>query len=684
MTDVVTPIRFVIKQGNTAVAAEDAATVAYPHPEANSWVNIAGPDPGYAHLYLRRENLNKIDRNSVTTTLKIIFGSTVKEVKNLRFVRAERLSPGDGNQLQALWLATFADARVSFLAGGIRHHQHYRYNVRVPGRDANVVADQYYRDSSRPGGTDVPWTWSQMCEHIWGSGIDEGLDDQVFPGLPFTPHGTPENFVVDDGWEDFHKVLARIACALVFTESTGQFSIVRLGSTDATFDGQLTSNSASLRSHDDPVVGKVEVPGTVAIRFRKWWHQYGNEKTAEDTGQDNWAAEYLTSDKTAKFIDKVVTDVGYTTANAVVGLWGAIFDDMCEDGVNDTAARATERATDFYRDALTTKRNRWYYGIVDFAVGSICKLKMWSSLSSDMGEPRTRIVTGPGMADLHGVLKPNLWQLQPPDFTQFAWPQYHDLLQQVQLTSTTPDSNDLYDAALVNVDATATPPTKSTTTTVKLRFSDAIHVDANNDPIVTLASGMVFLARRTGTFNTGAARKQLYTAEPIRPALRVRDVNKDDENDASAAYLKEHVTKILVNKETALKVKTPAAGTGNTAYAVQIEGNQTWANLQSPAITISQVDTVNSDEDIEFEDTTGGALNPSKVKIKTRGLTEDHPAGKALVYADFRRGLVKDASTLWVTYAADHTIPLAKITAKGTDGSLTWTYGHITAYVDPT
>lgn len=247
--------------------------------------------------------------------------------KSLHVVSAVNLTPGIRADENACYLVELADRRRIARLVPINTS----YNVRKPPPD---VADYY----SATLNSAVAWTWTQLAQSLWET-VGTGLLG-AYPGLPFTPDGTPENFTFSGyaldalGW-----VLERIGCTLVLDTQADAFSIARLAATDAAAEAALSARD-EYRIHDSesirPNYGRV--PQTLRVYFPK----------------QEAAAPTTTGDSPWHTVD--ATDPSGTQTGVATGTYAVCFDDLpavYDSGASLTnssalTSRANARAADFF------------------------------------------------------------------------------------------------------------------------------------------------------------------------------------------------------------------------------------------------------------------------------------------------------------------------------------------------
>jgi hypothetical protein len=319
----------------------------------NQWCDVQGVQSGQGWLLLPRSALDVLDLDAdhdLTFSLDAseIQGPPLPTLtvvhRSLHVVLATSASPGMRGDPNEPFLVELADRRRILHAVPIDG----AYNVRsTPGGSA-------YFSATLSGGV-TPWTWATMAADVWEA-VETGAGSLgVFPGLPFTPSGTPENFSFW-GWpalDALGAILGRIGCALNLDTQTDTFSIVRVAEEDAVNNAVLTARDG-LRVWDDsfqyPVRGRV--PETVRVLFP------AHRLVPDLTGASPW-----------HHVDEVSGP-----ADAEPGTVAQVIDDMpaLYDATgaltNGTAlaTRAAERASDFFRSALAPLlRRTWGVPLTD-------------------------------------------------------------------------------------------------------------------------------------------------------------------------------------------------------------------------------------------------------------------------------------------------------------------------------
>lgn len=285
--------------------------------KANVFRVPAGRGPGTGGILLTREQLDSIDSGS-SHQLKFEgeTGDTVI-LRDITLTGSTCIWPSSESTLSAVYLCTLADRRHFLARSGAVGKA---YNLRDRRGE--------YLTATTNGGT--PWTWSGLWGQLWLP--SEG----TAPTLPFTPNGTPENFVYYDvgRWEAVNDFMDRLACQLVFDPRSGSFSVVRLGSADPAADASLK-----------------------AIHGVRTWDTYPSEPTrawCPETIQVLFKRLPEPTDGSNPFyaVDIGLSGVSGTESGTVV----LLHDDLTARGesgtpsnAGDLTSRANERATDWHR-----------------------------------------------------------------------------------------------------------------------------------------------------------------------------------------------------------------------------------------------------------------------------------------------------------------------------------------------
>lgn len=297
---------------------------------ANSYWCPLGPAPGRAWALVLRGDLQQIASAGVFHTL--VFESqsrgkrpTTTTFSNLLLVKSQRLAAGCASSEQTVYLAELADRRL--LVERFSDTGKLNFNLR-----AVAHAEDYLSGTAGH-------TWSSVVATIWNT-MSDVLGD--FPGLPYAPHGVPENLRLDgsNAWQALHMVLDKLSCTTAYDPHLSSFRIVRLNqeSTPAS-----TSKLAKLYDAAPIHHGAAELPETIRVYFHNHFQSEGQQRDTEQ--ESNWATEQAFG-----FVD-VATGAADAQPGTVVGLWDDLPRVLDEDNQHansaDITARANERAANW-------------------------------------------------------------------------------------------------------------------------------------------------------------------------------------------------------------------------------------------------------------------------------------------------------------------------------------------------
>lgn len=320
----------------------------------NSFINPRGVMAGRGFLLLDRASLDDLDVNvthdlvmslDTSESLGAIAGQSWSIThKTLHIVDSLCITPGLRADPKSCYLVEVADRRR--IAQQVPINASYNHRQRAP------LTDDYYSGSLNGGSA---WTWSEMVEDVWDT---VGLLGS-YPGLPFTPDGTPENFLFWGMYalDALGMVLARIACTLKLDTQADTFSIVQLCDADLETDTEATLTTRDkLRILDDdrvtPDYGRF--PESVSVFFPV----RGEEPTT--TGASPFIEVSVDASTVVAAADLPAT----LAADTAVILYDEMTADWTEAGGTANLAalttRAEERAGDYYRQLLARRIRRFY------------------------------------------------------------------------------------------------------------------------------------------------------------------------------------------------------------------------------------------------------------------------------------------------------------------------------------
>lgn len=324
----------------------------------NSFTNPLGGKPGQGWLLISRANLNAINLNASHNLVMSLDKTEVAGAasgqswsvthKNLHIASEPVcITPGLRDDEKACYLVEIADKRRLCR----QTLMNWAYNQR---RSAPNSSD-YFNESLNAG---TAFTWSEMVEDVWDYIGPDLMGD--YPGLPFTPDGTPENFLFF-GWyaiDALDIVLTRIGCALKLDTQADAFSIVQLCDADEK-TAHLTAleRRDKLRVWDDNFVdvNYGRIPETLAVLF------------AVRSDESTTTGESPYHEIAVDAVDVLDAAGEAEIAGFLEDTTAVILDDMTaawsEAGVTNQSAlqsRAEERAEDFYRIIKAAHLHRIY------------------------------------------------------------------------------------------------------------------------------------------------------------------------------------------------------------------------------------------------------------------------------------------------------------------------------------
>lgn len=318
--------------------------------KANSYVCPLGSKPGTGYLLMRRGDLalSVVETSDSNATLNLnashdlvwtvtdafqgegTFEKQTVTLKNLVISRATAVCPGLAEDAETHYLVEVADRRQTIRRVMINA----AYNV----RSATTPTTSY--TATQNGG--VNWTWDLMGANLWNTQVGSALLG-TWPGLPFTPDGTPDSFIYYQmsALDALQNFLARVGCSLRYNPVADTFSIVRLGIVDAVFDTAETKwNAQRVWDSYNLDLNRALTPQYCRVAFHKF---------TQPADASPWYVVNV-ADATAP-IAPVADIVTGTYVIVPDDLW-AVYDaagTQTAASVTATGTRATERAADYFR-----------------------------------------------------------------------------------------------------------------------------------------------------------------------------------------------------------------------------------------------------------------------------------------------------------------------------------------------
>jgi hypothetical protein len=355
---------------------------------ANSLAVPLGCYPACGYLLVRRQDYNQLDPYATYTLQIQDFENPPLTFHGLRIVQARCATTGVSSAADALYLVEVTDARGVLDNRWFTYPIQRSYNVRAPAYP--TANDLQYYDYSLNGG--AAWAWNQMIGDIWGTML---AFLGSFPGLPFSPLGSPENwqFLGVSAWQSLCHVLdflgMAVSCDLT---NTSPYSIVQLGATDNAFT-KLQAKYKGVLEEDYQFLdlGAGRVPKYVRVFFhQRAWTRGIEETVRRDSFQ--WQANSIYS---------VLVTGPFASATGTETLWDDFTVRMDENSVpypaDVTTANtiANQLATEYFariRQSKNSSLRQVYSRALPFKNGSLVDGVMWRQTGE--GGWRTEIRTG--------------------------------------------------------------------------------------------------------------------------------------------------------------------------------------------------------------------------------------------------------------------------------------------------
>jgi hypothetical protein len=379
---------------------------------ANSFYCPTGRWSCRGWVLLDRDSYNQI--NPYLTDFQLSLGdptqpNNVGVLRNLSIVQAQCVTRGLPSDLDALYLVELTDDE------GVLFNQWFQmplttaYNIRAPAYPQGLYP------WSTNGGTGVGgsggWTWSSMLQDIWTRISTVQLLGN-WPGLPFTPTGTPEGFWFSGvpAWPAFVDVLEYLGMTLVVdpTVPNNPYGIVQTGAADPKFATLQAKYAGNLEDDLEWIdAGSGRVPGSVTVAFRRRNSIYGTEETVRLDNVLQW-------ESAAYYTVTVAAPAQFSSATGTHLMWSDFTVRYDQDGVPlsaDVAAAdtiAAERVAQYYSKIYRGTSGfltQTYAGALPFKTGSLVDgVKWW--MDPDDGGWRTQIIRG---AFSNDAPWPDLW-----------------------------------------------------------------------------------------------------------------------------------------------------------------------------------------------------------------------------------------------------------------------------------
>ena len=435
-------------------AAHGFPTDWYDRYHPNIWIERRGPEMSEGFFIVSKDTLSSLSKTSTSLTatfrLRDDGGAIIQQavVAGLMLV-----PPAVGLTTQHSYSGATPSAKgdtaylvhVADIRARKWRKSDRKFNVRCPPTVTSGTVQTYYADS-RNAGSD--WTWETAFDVLVTD-----CTDLTATNLPWTPGHKPENrlYVGIRSIDALNQYLESIGCRLARNWSTGAFTVVRLGATDAAYttlrDANWTGTNFVIFDEDPQTWDHGRVPSQVTVYFSKVREYYGTELvTRADAGNNDAMLTPISRSVTA-------ASLGFSDVSGATGdepIWSSIPAVVDFDGtetatsVTDTTAAADVEADRFYRKLMPrTRMHRIHTGIVAFHTGSM--VREVAFIAPKEGGIITEVADyadddiGPaigGGAGWNGTAEPLAADSMPPDINRKSWPQsYHERVQVLRLSS---------------------------------------------------------------------------------------------------------------------------------------------------------------------------------------------------------------------------------------------------------
>lgn len=341
---------------------------------ANSFRCPLGPDSGVGWVLMRRQDVDALPPRlgiatpSNYTPLVFDDGTNKVPLPAVQWVGARCVTPGYKSDPDSAFLVELCDPRK------------WMGQDRTLGVGNNGINLRLDNGEKYPA-TRSDMSWSAAASGIWSGAFlmhqyNPFYNNNIFPGLPFTPQGVPESFIYrqDSGWPSWKALthfLDRLGCRLRYDPIADKFGIVRIGMADSAADSAVAAIASSLLWSDYPAGYVPPLETNIWVLFESM-EEYGGYRL-EDTQVDS----------------------NFIAAAGISGCRGeVIYDDMPyfennsrSDAYNrtDINARKAERAADYARIMQLQPQANVYEGIQPKVVSALGS--QWSEIAfSDRGD----------------------------------------------------------------------------------------------------------------------------------------------------------------------------------------------------------------------------------------------------------------------------------------------------------
>lgn len=486
---------------------------AYPRASglANGYWCPLGPEPGVAHVLMKRGDLETLSLNS-KLTLRINDSKSVS-FPGLWYINAVAVSSGPALNASRVYLVKLADSRYMLKKFGGTLNKGYNVHGYVSLRDltdttTDLLPEDCYSESLNSGAL---WTWATMLENIWNLLPNAG----TFPGLPATPAGNPEgfHFTGESTWAAFNAILDHVNFALQYNPLTDAFAIVDLRTSQSGLSNALTANGLPMLDYAPYAGVASHFPASVVNHYPEGTSQYGAFDDAPLDDNYLFGAELAESATTSK-------------TGAVTGTKIDLYDNRqmrTDDPLLPKTSRTTEttqRKTDWLARQNTSESyaHLEYQGVVSNVLpGSQVKAVHWHNFGDGT---RTEIARFPGMPSanrslyLPGPMKEGETEcFKWLDVARKGKPVYPHVCQWVKLYSGTPNSDGLYEAKIYRLNAEIGPVDVDQVNQADCFVWFADDGRWSNHKKVPRKDGSLILARIAGSIRSNSETRILLVAQ---------------------------------------------------------------------------------------------------------------------------------------------------------------------------
>lgn len=364
----------------------------------NNFYCPAGRWPFRGWLLLPKYEYDQLDKYSTTLQLNIDntnLPDNVGTLKKLSIVQAQCVTRGISSDPNSLYLIEITDGRGILWNEWFQFPTNSLYNIRAPAYPQTDRGGTFYVNTMNTGvSPNTTWTWSTMIQDLWNQ-MSTFLG--TYPGLPYTPNGTPEGVYYPgvSAWPALCDILEYLGMDIAanLTSSTTQYTIVRKGITDTNLTTLQTQYQHALEEDLEWIdYGAGRVPANVMVLFRRRQDVYGSEETVRRD-----SLQYITP---SVYSVTMSAPSEYTGGVGTHYIWSEFTVRYNQDGTINTAdanfasSLARQRANQYYDSIHPFARmSQTYAGALPFTTGSeVDGVRWW--MGNNMGW-RTQIVHGP-------------------------------------------------------------------------------------------------------------------------------------------------------------------------------------------------------------------------------------------------------------------------------------------------